>query len=96
MHGVDSNVFHSYQYSALALGPLLRTHLLKLIRVISKCGFVLAARDRLELVGVLQLLDPFVQRDVERANQPRHYPHEHEHRQLSLVPTSSTSVRQHP
>jgi len=59
MHGVDSNVFHSYQYSALALGPLLRTHLLKLIRVISKCGFVLAARDRLELVGVLQLLDPF-------------------------------------
>lgn len=59
MHGVDSNVFHSYQYSALALGPLLSTHLLKLIRVISKCGFVLAARGRLELVSVLQLFDPF-------------------------------------
>lgn len=58
MHGVDSNVFHSYQYSALALGPLLSTHLLKLFRVISKCGFVLAACYRLELVGVLQLFDP--------------------------------------
>ena len=50
---------HSYQYSALALGPLLSTHLLKLIRVISKCGFVLVARVRLQLVSVLQLFDPF-------------------------------------
>jgi len=58
MHGVDSNVFHSYQYSALALGPLLSTHLLKLFRVISKCGFVLVARIGLQLVGVLQLFDP--------------------------------------